>query len=733
MFIYPDSKNRPYHHGLFPLEVLPRDKKRAEAEIARAPSAAAKRRKPGTLYGKAVEHYRDIFVPMAEGDKAPQVAPLPDDIERRTVDVKGSAYFMNAAQVGICEIPKNAWLKGAKPDAHSHAVVLLIEHGRIPEADNLAHGWIDGSIDATGVMRAAEIAIVVARHIRNMGFEARADVLDILKLDADRLSVLAGLNVRVGDDVVNPFIENGFSLAVVSTDYVLQTDEALSVKALDKKKGLHYWWGIKGARSGRERKRREGRASHLSAYPMEMVKRVDEPTTLILEDEIPRIPKRAAFFERAVRGDLGEKTKNERIRFSTKHPFSASLQGMISSMVPYQEMDVAKADTGAYGDAQANSDALKSLSYFMGSDLTGICEIPEYAWYSHRTDGSPIPPKHKYAVVMLIDQEFDTMEGASGDDWISGAQSMRAYLRGAEIAGIMGEMLAGMGFASQAHTQMNSEVLHIPLILWAGLGELSRIGELVLNPLVGPRFKSVVLTTDIPLVPDKPIDFGLQYFCDNCYKCARECPCDAIPWGDKIMFNGYEIWKPDVERCARYRLTNSKGSACGRCMKTCPLNKVIDSDGPIFQRMASYLGIKAFWLKPIMVPLAAWLDDFVGNGKRNPVKKWWFDHEMIDGVAVEPAGANTRDIDPSHVIDPDKQKMAVYHASMMPPPDHLDPYPVNRKEAIAAGSLLETPAEARARKIRGGRVPVHYIPTKALNDKIAAKKPVKEWYEAVKQ
>jgi epoxyqueuosine reductase QueG len=131
-------------------------------------------------------------------------------------------------------------------------------------------------------------------------------------------------------------------------------------------------------------------------------------------------------------------------------------------------------------------------------------------------------------------------------------------------------------------------VLHIPLVLWAGLGELSRIGELVLNPFVGPRFKSVVLTTDFPLEADQPIDFGLQYFCSHCLKCARECPCDAIPFGDKVMFNGYEIWKPDVERCTRYRLTNSRGSACGRCMKTCPINKVVDADGALLTRFASW-------------------------------------------------------------------------------------------------------------------------------------------------
>ena len=63
------------------------------------------------------------------------------------------------------------------------------------------------------------------------------------------------------------------------------------------------------------------------------------------------------------------------------------------------------------------------------------------------------------------------------------------------------------------------------------------------------------------------------------------------------MFNGYEMWKPDVERCTRYRLTNQKGLACGRCMKTCPLNKVVTWEGPLMTRVASWLGINARFLK----------------------------------------------------------------------------------------------------------------------------------------
>jgi reductive dehalogenase len=380
--------------------------------------------------------------------------------------------------------------------------------------------------------------------------------------------------------------------------------------------------------------------------------------------------------------------------------------------VPFQDGDVAPRSDGArYGDLEANARAIKSLSYVLGSDLTGICETPRYAWFSHKEDGSEIKPYHRNAVVMLIDQGYETMEGASGDDWISGSQSMRGYLRGAVIAGIMAEVLRSLGYSARSQTNADSDVLHIPLILWAGLGELSRIGELVLNPFVGPRFKSVVLTTDFPLAPDKPIDFGLQTFCGGCLKCARECPCDAIPFGDKVMFNGYEMWKPDVERCTRYRLTNARGSACGRCMKTCPINKVVDADGALLTRVASWCGVNAMWLKPIMVPIATFLDDWLENGKRNPAKRWWFDHEIVGGVAVTPKATNERDIDPKRKVDPAGQKMAYYHASMMPPPNDQRPHPVDRKAAMAAKDLLETPAQALARKAAAGPTPAHYRPT----------------------
>jgi reductive dehalogenase len=714
--ILSSNKNRPFHYGPYPLERLSRDDKIAEQERAATRNGkAASKGAANTTYAEALGTYHEIFKEFCKGEPAPARAPVPDDLERRMIDIKGAGYFLDASQVGICELSESCWYKEAVPEKHTHAVVVMAEYSRLPEQGNLAHDWMKNSMHETAEMRAFEVAIGIANHIRMMGFNAIGYDDENSQLDVARLTVISGLGIRQDGKVVNPYLDTNYAVALVSTDYAIAADRPLATSAINGK-GLAYWMGIGGATSGLERWRQSRRETHLSKYPMETVKRVDKPTTLILDDEVPRVPKRAAFFERAIHGDLGAKTQKERSRFAFKHPFADAMLNQIRAMVPHQEGAIADTPDAELSDAEANTKALKSMSYALGSEITGICELPDYVWYSHNVDGSEIDPNHKYAVVCLIDQGYETMEGASGDDFISGAQSMRAYMRGALIAGIMANFFRSKGYAARPQSNADSQVLHIPAILLAGLGELSRIGELVLNPFMGPRLKTIVMTTDLPLVPDKPIDFGLQYFCSNCTKCARECPCDAISFGDKVMFNGYEIWKPDVERCARYRLTNQRGLGCGRCMKTCPLNKVVSWDGPIATQIASWCGVNAFWLKPLLVPIAVKLDDMLGHGVRNPAKKWWLDLEIVDGVCVEPVkGVNQRDLDVNRKIDLKKHKVAYYHADMMPPPNSSGmAIDVKRKEGLAAAIKVETVKEALARRAAGKPKPEHYIPTAAL-------------------
>ncbi len=702
MLLHDLAYRRGVEFGPYPFEVLP--------TTAESPPGVLNPRSPRRIDGpmtRAARFYADLFANCMQQAPAPR-APVPDDLARRAKELKGAAYYLDASHAGVCALADRAWIGNPLP--HTHALMVCVEYGREIEPDNLAIDWIAGAEHDIALMRALEIAVSLTGHIRALGFDAHCHWEGKSQVDLDRLLLSAGVTVRDSDQrAVSPFVGDRFAAAAITTDYALATDQPLASGAEVGR--FRHWLGINGAVSGRERNRVRKRKSHLSRYPMEQVRRVDRPTTLIFDDEVPRVPKRAEFFMRARMGDLGDKAQREVRRFAFKHPLTDGMMYPLRAMVPHQDGETAEAKSPGFADPKANTDAIKSLSYHLGADLTGICEVPPYAWYSHDASGNEVAMSHKYAVVMLIDQGYDTMEGASGDDWISGCQSMRGYIRGAEIAGVMAEFLRANGIEARPQTNADSEVLQIPLVLLAGLGELSRIGELVLNPFVGPRLKSVVLTTNLPLIPDKPIDFGLQQFCSNCLKCARECPVNAIPFGDKVVFNGYEIWKPDVERCTRYRVTNPKGSACGRCMKTCPLNKVVSADGALTHRIGSWLGIHTRWLKTLLVPIAVFLDDWIGYGNRNPVKRWWLDLELVDGQARVPAGTNERDLTLTADTSGKKSPVGYYNAADMPRADQREPVLANHKLAIERAQLIETVDAAQARRAAGGEKPAHYTPS----------------------
>jgi reductive dehalogenase len=421
---------------------------------------------------------------------------------------------------------------------------------------------------------------------------------------------------------------------------------------------------------------------------MERIRRVDAPTTLITAD-VKRVPKRAGFFVRAFYGDLGRNAGEEIKRFITKNPLNAAIGHLHWKHVPMHKGKAAAEKAPLPNDPEQLAKHIKSLCYFLDADMVGICEMPVWAWYSHDMDGKPIEAKHKYAVVIVIDQGWDTFEGSSGDDWVSGAQSYRAYLNGSTTACIVADYIRRLGYAAQAHSNADGDVLQIPLMLLAGLGEMSRIGELVLNPFLGPRHKTAVVTTDLPLAVDKPIDFGLQDFCDKCRKCARECPAQAIPYGDKVLYNGYEIWKPDVEKCTKYRVTNLKGSACGRCMKMCPWNK----EGLLQHRLAMWAAIKLPFSRRFLI----WLDDALGYGRRNPVKKWWLDLVKEGGRIVKAEAANARDLELDRKLKADNSGIAVYPVERLPTADQKHPVPIDRRQGLAETEI----AERRLKELKG--------------------------------
>jgi reductive dehalogenase len=630
----------------------------------------------------------DAFLTADTIPVAGQRVTLPDALTV-TQQIKSTCYFLDAAQVGICRVTN-----GPDTNVAMFAVVVLVEYGREPDEGTLASRWMEGATPICRGLRAAEIAVVVAGYIRQLGYGARVHVDTRSDIDLGELACAAGVAARRGNALHAPFIGEGFVLAAVETSIPLVPDRPLASETLWSRARIAAVrsLGFGGTRSAGEDRARRKRPAHLSAYPMERIKRTPTPTTLILDDEVPRVPKRASFFNRAAHGDLGDKAKRERGRFALKHPLAFAMAPLMGDLVSRQDGPVAPTSDSHDADPELNARALKSLAHCLGADMAGICAAVPYAWYSHDGEGQPIPVRHRYAVVLLFDQGHDTSEGSSGDDWISGVQSMRAYLRGAEITVLMATHLRSLGYPARAHTNRDSEVLQLPLTLHAGLGELSRIGEVVLNPFVGPRFKTAVVTTDMPLAVDAPIDFGLQDTCNACRKCARECPCNAISHKDKVVFNGYEIWKPDVERCTRYRVTNPKGSSCGRCMKVCPFS----NQGLLTHRLLLWLVVHV----PASRRWIVRLDDWVRHGARNPVKKWWGDlTRTVDGTVENARGTNNRDLrldDRSKT--PKAQEIAYYPAATMPPPGERDSVPIDRKDAVKRQHSMETPESARARR-----------------------------------
>ena len=741
MFWRPFShKRRPPSLGPFPLERLAR----REGEV-RHPGggkgrvqALAAARQAAPLAG-AFSEYLDLFDRMRLGAPAPEQAPIPSDLVERANHLKAACYNLDVSMAGVCVIPpqalleepvvnealaqgeEKAYLAGSAANAmaassvkegreawgrarqapgagfnHTHALVLLAEWPREPDPAQAGEDWLAGAQPLRAAARVAEAAVVMTNYLRMLGFEATLHTATAAELDLDCLLLCSGLgelNGECGAPVLNPYLGDRFGVAAVSTTMAMAADRPLARRGAWetlKSHGPGWWLGLGGARPGCKGQPFKNRPYRLGPYPMEKLKTRPTPTTLIDKPKVPRIPKRHDMFIRAALGDLGEKAQRELtdFRMIAKSPYGHAMVPPLGAMVPLQYGEEAGQKAPGADDAKRNTAAVKAALYYLGADLVGICELPEYAWYSHDLDGSELKPYHKYGIAILIDQGYETMEGASGDDWISGAQSMRAYLRAQLISGIVGSHIRSLGYPARGHSVMDQDVLHIPIIMEAGLGELSRIGELVLNPFVGPRFKSGVITTDLPLLPDQPIDFGLQDFCEKCNKCARECPCQAIPYGGKIMFNGYEMWKPDVEKCARYRIVNAAGSMCGRCMKTCPWNiEGVLAERP-FLWAAMNLPFTRRWL--------AKLDDKVGNGLINPVKKWWWDLDSdAAGRVIRASKTNKRQFSRRSSLDPAKQSLGCYPAEDAAPPASPSPVFLKRPIAVEKYRRAETPAAYR--------------------------------------
>jgi epoxyqueuosine reductase QueG len=232
----------------------------------------------------------------------------------------------------------------------------------------------------------------------------------------------------------------------------------------------------------------------------------------------------------------------------------------------YERFEGEIADSRVEFDSPAEATRhLKDKAAEFGADIVGICEIEPTDVYRGRV----VTQKYAIAVGQRMRwREFQVVPSRE-----SAIECLRVYYTLGETVIKLATYLRSIGYACKIeHPIGDSDLLHVPIGLKAGFGELGRHGSII-NPRLGPLFRMGSVATSIPLAIDHPIDAGIAKFCDACRACRKFCPADAIPdertpeaGKDHLGYDRYVI---DTGRCFPYF---AKHSYCSICLPVCAYN-----------------------------------------------------------------------------------------------------------------------------------------------------------------
>ncbi len=211
-------------------------------------------------------------------------------------------------------------------------------------------------------------------------------------------------------------------------------------------------------------------------------------------------------------------------------------------------------------DAGAMTEQVKQIARKFGADAVGITTFTEDAQFHD------IEQPYKYAVSIAYGMDFDLMEehvtGVEG-----GVETLRAYTQITDTVVRVAAWIRKLGWPARAYCE-SADILHIPLAIRAGLGELGKHGSLI-NRELGANLRLATVLTDLPLAVDGPVDIGVEDLCLACRRCVIDCPADAIS-DSKQLVRGEEKWYVDFDKCVPYF---SITYGCGICIQVCPWSK----------------------------------------------------------------------------------------------------------------------------------------------------------------
>ena len=174
--------------------------------------------------------------------------------------------------------------------------------------------------------------------------------------------------------------------------------------------------------------------------------------------------------------------------------------------------------------------------------------------------------KYPHAICLALEQDLDPTQSAPSMEQESAHYDV--YERGVAVDVELAAYIRTLGYHAQIHSGNDDTVVFIPMFVNAGLGQLGANGQL-LSPHFGSRARLAIITTDARVTYDKPIDYGINEFCQVCQVCVDRCPGRALV-RDKVWWRGAKKNKAIYERCFPIY---SRYEGCAVCVKVCPVQR----------------------------------------------------------------------------------------------------------------------------------------------------------------
>jgi reductive dehalogenase len=209
--------------------------------------------------------------------------------------------------------------------------------------------------------------------------------------------------------------------------------------------------------------------------------------------------------------------------------------------------------------------------------MVGITKLNPDWCYNHglrgsKDKGSYEVPKHwEYVIAFGVPHQWEQVQANPNC-----GSSFDAYSRATIAARRLEDFIKALGYPARRHSPMDGyDLIAVPILQDAGLGTQGRHG-IVITPETGSNFRAAFVTTNLPMEIDKPIDFGVNEFCQDCQICAEICPSASISFektNKNMTTRGYRHWEINQASCYNFWMQSMGGIGCRLCLIACPYSR----------------------------------------------------------------------------------------------------------------------------------------------------------------